>query len=143
MKSIPKIIATLLLTQLPLVAAEPDEQKAKVLELSTSFWKAMTEAKTDEAKKSIFTKADDPELEIAEFAEKMASEEFDEIVKHLKGSDEIAKAKDFKVQGIEEQRGREIALVTMMVWEPREKEFEKMSMAWMKTKKSGWKIVDL
>jgi hypothetical protein len=143
MKSTPKIIAALLLSQLPLVAAEPDEQKAQVLELSTSFWKAMTEAKNDEAKKSIFTKDDDPELEIAEFVEKMASEEFDDVVKLLKGFDEIAKAKDFKVQGIKEQRGREIAVVTMMVWEPREKEFEEMSLAWMKTKKSGWKIVDL
>jgi hypothetical protein len=30
----------------------------------------------------------------------------------------------------------------MMVWEPEEKEYE-MTIVWLKTKKSGWKIVDL
>ena len=143
MKTFLKIIATFTLFTLSLVAAEPDEQKAKVLEISTSFWKAMTEEKADEAKKSLFTKADDPELEGAEFFEKMAVDEFNELLTHLKESKEVAKVKEITVLEIKEKRGREIAHVTLMVWEPKEKEFEKMSIALMKTKKSGWKIVDL
>jgi hypothetical protein len=143
MKTILKSIAALLLFNCPLLAAEPEEEKAKIVELSTNFWKAMTDSKTDEAKKSIFTKADDPELERAEFFEKMALEEFEKVVKLLKESDEVAKAKDITVRGIKDQRGREVAFVTMMVWEPKEKEYGKMSIAWLKTKKSGWRIVDL
>jgi len=143
MKAILKTLATIVLCLSNLTAAEADAQNVKIKDLSTEFWNKMTAGSFDEAKKSIFTKGDDPELENAELFAKMSGDKFDEMVKSLKEFEEKAKLKEAAVKGVQEQRGREVAFVTMTVWSPKKKAYGKMTIVWLKTKKSEWKIVDM
>ena len=133
-----------------LSAAEDDKRIKEVSDLSSVFWTAMTSDKIPEAEKSLFVKEDDPEIASSDAISKRVTEEFEKLSARVKemGQEKsdghrFGDVKEIKVGKIQEQGGRVVASVTLMVWEPREKEFEKVTITWFKTPKSGWKLIDL
>ena len=151
MKSLPKGIAVLVIGRATSIsAAEEDKRIKEVADLSSAFWSAVTAGKVPEAKKSLFVKEDDPEIASPDLISRRVAEEFEKLTARVKemGQEEsdghrFGEIKEIKVEKIEEQGGRTVGAVTLMVWEPREKEFEKVNITWFKTSKSGWKLIDL
>ena len=121
----------------------PTQRDAKLIELSKAFWKAVTEADSEKAKKSIFVAADDATQKQGKFIEENVLEEFSSLIAYTKGREAEFKLKEVVIEKHEGEEDPVHARVTLMIWEPDEGEFEKMTTTWLNTKKSGWKLVDL
>jgi len=132
-----------LFLSMSLIAADLTPEQNEIKKETELFWSLVESKAFDKAGQYIFKASDDSELDMSKLHAERAKEEFDKLAELIKSFKEKTKLGEISVRKIVQQQDRSVAPVELQVWEPIEKEYESLTIAWIKTKSSGWKIIDL
>ncbi len=138
-------VAALLISGVQLALAEqPSSKVATDLEgRSKNFLNALSKGDVKAATAFLFKAADDPALEMAEIYAKSVGDSLSRLFQHFSGTNSNPRFQKIKASVQLEKLGRSIVKVDFWGFDPDQNELEPGDLAWILTKKSGWKLIEL